>query len=112
MKFIKNAKQIKEDNNISTWYTSNSGKESTDNTNAAAKSVHISSGVKFYVLASKRQRRLYNPIVDKIDEKNQTRLENEFLFEEVNKECYDNYVSYLRDRNSYLLTKAQIYYKR
>lgn len=112
MKFIKNIKQLKDETDISTWYVSNSGQESTEEFNAAAKTVHMSSTVKFFVLASKKQRRLYNPVVDKINEKSQTKAENEFLFEEVKKECYDHYVDYLKNKNSYLLTKAQIYYKR
>jgi len=112
MKFIKNIKQIREESEITTWYVSSSGKESVDELNAAAKTVHLSSGVKFFVLTSKRQRRLYNPLVDKINEKSQTKAENEFIFEEVNKECYDNFVDYLKNKNSYMLTKAQIYYKR
>lgn len=112
MKFINKISDFQENlpTNISMY--DSQGRESNDIVLAVTKVVSTSGVPKFSILSSKRQRRLFNPSVDSLSEKNIIKTEPEFKFEEVNKSCYDSYVEYLRTRNSYSLTTATMHYKR
>jgi len=112
MKFISETDQLRETNKPTMVFVSSAGYEIKEENNAAAKQMIMSSVSKFFVRSSKRQRRLFNPIVDKIDQKSVLRTELEFEFQEVNKDCYDSYLEYLKTRNSYMLTKADLFAKR
>jgi len=112
MKFINEAAQLRDAKDPTITLTGETGNEIKNENLAVAKNLVLSSAAKFYVRASKRQRRLYNPIVDKIDQRSVPRTELEFVFQEVSKDCYDSYVEYLKTRNSYMLTKADLFAKR
>ncbi len=112
MKFISELDQIREDPSVFITRVDSRGIETKQEDLAAAKSISVSGSVKFYARSSKRQRRLYNPIVDKIDQRSVLRTELEFEMSEVNKECFDSYCEYLKNRNSYMLTKADLFSKR
>lgn len=112
MKFISELDQLREDPNVTITRIDSRGIEIKDENLAAAKSVSIAGNVKYFARSSKRQRRLYNPIVDKIDQRSVIRTELEFDMSEINKECFDSYCEYLKTRNSYMLTKADLFSKR
>jgi hypothetical protein len=112
MKFISNADEMRAEKDVSVNLVTETGAVTNSESLAAAKSVSTSGSTKFLVRASKRQRRLYNPIVDKIDQKSVIRTELEFDFQDVSKDCYDSYIEYLKTRNSYMLTKAELFAKR
>lgn len=112
MKFISNPSEMRGENDVSISLTAETGGVTKDELVAAAKTVATSGATKFLVKASKRQRRLFNPIVDKIDQKSVIRTELEFDFLDVSKDCYDAYIEYLKTRNSYMLTKAELFAKR
>ena len=112
MKFINNTDQIKNDSLRYDETFDQSGNPCSDEDLAAAKKVAIGTTVKHFIKQSKRQRRLFNPIIDKIDQKSVLRTENEFLFQEVNKDCFDEYIKYLKNRNSYFFLQANNYWKR
>lgn len=89
-----------------------SGMVTNEDIRAAAKKVATGVAPKYFVKASKRQRRLFNPITDKLSQKSVIKTEAEFSFIEVTKECFDYYCEYLKSRASYMLTQAQIHFKR
>lgn len=100
-----------QDSKIVTLINQN-GIETSIESDAAAKAVSLSSIAKYFVRSSKRQRRLFNPIIDKIDQRSVLRTELEFELTEISKDCYDSYVEYLKNRHSYMLTKADLFAKR
>jgi hypothetical protein len=112
MKFISNPTEMRAENEASVSLVTETGAITNNETFAAAKTIATSGATKFLIKASKRQRRLFNPIVDKIDQKSVIRTELEFDFQDVSKECYDSYLEYLKTRNSYMLTKAELFAKR
>jgi len=112
MKFISEQKQIMNNDSPSVEYYNEQGIGCEAEENAAAKKTLAGSTTKHFVKQSKRQRRLFNPIIDKIDQKSVLRTENEFLFQEVNKECFEEYLKYLKNRNSYFLMQANTFWKR
>lgn len=112
MKFINSTEQIKNDSVKTDEMFDPSGNPCSEESSAAAKKIAVGTTVKHFVKQSKRQRRLFNPIIDKIDEKSILRTENEFLFQEVSKDCFDEYMKYLKNRNSYFFLQANNYWKR
>lgn len=112
MKFINDTSQIKTHSETASEFFNESGITCLEEESAAAKKIALGSTIKHYIRQSKRQRRLFNPIIDKIDQKSIVRTELEFNFQEVNKECFDQYLQYLKNRNSYFLLQANNYWKR
>lgn len=112
MKFIKSTQDVIDQQTTISRMVNERGLDTQNENEAAAKTVSFGSIIKFFVRSSKRQRRLFNPIIDKIDQRSVPRTEFEFVMTETNKDCYDSYCEYLKNRSSYMLTKADMFSKR
>ena len=112
MKFISETSQMRDDFKSTSVFIGTGGIEIKEENSAAAKSIIMSSTNKFFVRSSKRQRRLFNPLIDKIDQKSVLRTELEFEFREVPKDCYDSYVEFLKTKHSLMLTRSELFSKR
>lgn len=86
----------------------NAGEESR----ACAKMQVSETGIKYYILQSSAQRKVFNPIIDDFHKKLSGRAEAEFKLTECSKEAFDAYSEYLRTKNPLLLKRAELSVKR
>ncbi len=75
-----------------------------------ARSRQYESGVKYYVIAHRQTRRLFNPNSDDISDTSQKRGRQPLLKEEeVRVECFSAYVDYLQTKNDLKYNQANMY---
>jgi hypothetical protein len=111
MKFIKSADELGGEKTHSDEYLNEYGNASEES-RACAKMHIASTGIKYYILQSSAQRKIFNPIIDDFHKKLPGRTEAEFKLTECSKEAFESYSEYLRTKNPLLLKRAEIAVKR
>ncbi len=90
------------------------GESTQEEESSAAKTIQFSAGNRHYIKVGGRPPASYNPIVDSLDATDSRSRGKDlfFKYEEVDKDLFQQYVEFLKTRNTYLLNQVEASRKR
>ena len=113
-KMVSSVEETLEVNELETTLYNSKGESTLEEFSSAAKTVKFSAGNRYYIKVGGRPPISYNPIVDDLATADSRHRGKEMLFkyEEVDKNLFEQYVEFLKTRNTYLLNQVEALRKR
>jgi len=113
-KIVSSVEETFEVNELETILYNNVGEDTQEEESSAAKTVKFSAGDRHYIKVGGRPSVSYNPIIDDLKTTDSRHRGKEMLFkyEEVNKDLFEQYIEFLKTKNTYLLNQVEILRKR
>jgi len=113
-KIVSSVEDVLEVDELETTLYNSDGEDTQEDGSSAAKTVKFSAEDRYYIKVGGRPSVSYNPIIDDLKTTDSRHRGKEMLFkyEEVNKDLFEQYIEFLKTKNTYLLNQVEILRKR
>jgi hypothetical protein len=113
-KIISSVEEVLEVNELEIILYNSDGEDTQKESSSAAKLAKFSAGDRYYIKVGGRPPVSYNPIIDDLKTTDSRHRGKEMLFkyEEVDRGLFEQYIEFLKTKNTYLLNQVEVLRKR
>ena len=113
-KIVSNVEEVLGVDELETALYDSAGEDTQEEGLSAAKTVGFSAGNRYYIKVGGRPPMAYNPIVDDLATADRRYRGKDplFKYEEVNQDLFEQYIEFLKTKNTYLLNQVELLRKR